>query len=162
MRFALEQVIGAPLAAVLEAIADPTFYRAQAAVPDLGRPHLLEHTESDGQVRLRVRYAYAGEISPTLGRIVAAEKLTWVVESTVDLGSASATFDVVPDHYRDRLSASGTQHLTPSGKATRRAVEGAVQVHIPLVGRSSERAVVDGLSRHLAAEAELLAEWLVP
>jgi hypothetical protein len=162
MRFDLEQVIGAPLAGVLEAIADPDFYRAQATIADLGRPQVLEHTRRGDQVVLRVRYAYSGEVSPALGKIVAAEKLTWVVQSTVDMGSASVAFAVVPDHYPDRLSASGTQHLSASGHATRRVVEGAVQVHIPLVGRSSERAVVGGLSRHIDAEADLLREWLVP
>ncbi|MHB8220437.1 MAG: DUF2505 domain-containing protein [Acidimicrobiales bacterium] len=162
MRFELEQIIGAPLAVVLEAVADPVYYDALAAVSELGRPQLLECSDHGDRVLVRVRYAYVGEVSPTLGALVAAEKLTWVAECTVDRSSASVNFAVVPDHYPDRLAASGVQRLSPAGDTTRRVTEGVVRVRIPFFGRSAEQAVVDGFSRHLDAEAAFLEEWLVP
>jgi len=162
VRFELEQTIGAPLPAVLGAMVDPAYYRALATIPDLGRPQLLECSEQGERVLVRVRYAYTGSVSPALSAVVTAEKLTWVTESTVDVGSASVTFSVVPDHYPDRLAASGNQRFSEAGDATHRLTEGTVRVHIPFLGRSAERAVVSGFARHLDAEAVLLAEWLVP
>jgi hypothetical protein len=161
VRFDYEQVIGAPFAGVMEAFADPAFYEALSAMPDLGRPHLLSHREEGGLVHLQVQFSFTGNVSPAVRRVVNPDKLTWVLETTVDPASGTVAFTVVPDHYPDRLTGSGTHQLSAEGDRTRRVSRGDLRVHFPLVGPTAERAIVRGFERHLDAEAELLEEWLV-
>jgi hypothetical protein len=162
VQFEFEQTIGAPPGEIVDAYCDPAFYEALGATPELGRPQLLERAEEDGVVRLRVRFAFTGEVSPAVRAVVDPQRLSWVAETTVRPAAGTIDFVVVPDHYPDRLTASGADRFLPEGDGTRRVTRGQVRVRVPLLGRSAERGIVGGYRRHLAAEAAVLEEWLVP
>jgi len=160
VRFRIEQRFDAPLEQVEAALLDPAFLERLATLPTLGRPELLDQREEGGLVRRRIRYAFVGELSSAVTAVVDPAKLTWVEDSTLDRHTHGTTFRIVPDHYRDRLAASGTFVLQSAGGGTRRVAEGDLRVRFPLVGSKVERAIVSGLREHAAAEERAMREWL--
>ena len=160
MRFRIEQRFDAPLAAVEDAFVDAGFMEALGELPKLGRPRLLDQRVEGDLVHQRVHYAFAGDLSPAVTAVVDPAKLTWVEESTLDRRTHQTTFRIVPDHYRNRLQASGSFALTADGDTTRRLAEGNVKVHFALVGGRVERAIVSGLHEHAEMEERVMAGWL--
>jgi hypothetical protein len=145
VRFSVDQPIAAPSDRVEEAFVDPRFYEALAAMPNIGEPEVLECAARDGQVHLRVRYAFTGDLAAPARRVL----------------DPATEFRMVPDHYRDRLDCSGSYTLSPDGPArTIQHMDGDLQVHYPVVGRLAERGIVMGLREHVAQEATVLERWI--
>lgn len=161
MQFRLEQFLPGPLDAVEAAVTDPAFLEALSRLPNLGRPELLDQREDGHRLHQRVRYHFAGELSPAVTRFVDPAKLSWIEVSTHDRRTHVADFAIQPDHYGSILSCKGRFVLRPEGESTRRTAEGELKVHIPLVGRKAEQAIVSGLSDHARMETEILAQWLL-
>jgi hypothetical protein len=163
VRFRVEQCWAAPLPTVEAALVDPAFLASLGRLPHLGHPELLDQREDGHVLHQRVRYAFTGELSPAVTRVIDPTKLTWVEVSSLDRRAHVTTFEIVPDHYRNRLTCQGTFRLEDGdGHTTRRTAEGDLSVHFPLVGRRVEQAIVAGLYDHARAEAEALAAWLPP
>jgi hypothetical protein len=161
MRFNVDQPIAAAVARVEEALVDPRFYKALAAMPNIGDPEVLECSERGDDVFLRVRYAFTGELAAPARRVLDPAKLTWVVESTVDRPTRTTTFRMLPDHYANRLSCGGTYALVPSGEdRTIQRMEGELRVNYPVVGGLAERGIVLGLKEHVAQEAGIIERWV--
>lgn len=162
MRFRLEQFLPAAPDAVEDALLDPGFVERLASLPNLGKPELLDQrAEAGGHVvHQRIRYAFAGELSPAVTRFVDPARLTWVEATSFDRRTHIADFEILPDHYANRLTCRGRFRLTAEGGATRRTGEGDLSVHIPFVGRKAEQAIISGLADHARLEAETLADWL--
>jgi uncharacterized protein YndB with AHSA1/START domain len=162
VRFRIEQRFRHDVERVEAALLDPAFLARMAELPKLGRPELLGREEDGTEVRMRVRYAFAGELSSAVRRVVDPARLTWVEESTTDRTTHQATFRIVPDHYGGMLRCQGTFALTPSATGSTRLAEGELRVSVPLVGGKVERAIVSGLEEHALAEASLVDAWLGP
>jgi len=161
MRFTVDQPIAAPVERVDEAFVDPGFYEALGTMPNIGNPEILECTERDGEVFLRVRYAFTGELAAPARRVLDPAKLTWVVESTVVRATRTTHFRMLPDHYADRLQCSGEYALVAAGAgATMQQMEGDLRVNYPVVGRLAERGIVLGLKEHIAQEAHVVERWV--
>ena len=161
MRFDHDQPIAVPCDQVEEAFLDPRFYEALEAMPKLGRPEVLARDEVDGRVRLRVHYAFTGDLPAPARRVLDPAKLTWVVESFVDRRTHSTEFRMLPDHYSNRLSCHGSYRLVSDGGGTTiQRVTGELTVHYPVVGRLAERGIVLGLKEHMGQEAEVLERWV--
>jgi hypothetical protein len=160
VKFSIEQRFNHDADTVLAALTDPGFISAMAGLPKLGRPELLMRDERGTHLAIHVRYAFVGELSGAVRRVVDPARLTWVEESTIDLASHAAAFRIVPDHYTSLLQCAGTSELTPAGRGSRRVTDGELRVSVPLVGGRVERAVVSGLQEHAAAEADLVDTWL--
>jgi hypothetical protein len=160
VRFRIQQRFDAPLARVEAALLDPAFLDRLATLPKLGRPVLLDQQVDGDVVRRQVRYAFTGHLSSAVTAVVDPAKLTWVEDSSSDRASHRTTFRIVPDHYRDRLEASGTFVLQTEGEGTRRVADGELRVRFPLVGSKVERAIVSGLQDHATAEEVAMREWL--
>ncbi len=163
MKFRLEQHFPASVEEVGEAFIDPDLFAHLHECADLGRPELLEKAEDeDGNVHLQVRYAFTGELGPSLSAFVEPARITWVEVSTVDPATHSTTFHIVADHYPDRLRCQGTVQLFDDGEGgTIRVGAGKLEIKIPLVGGKVERAVVESLEEQAATQAEVVGEWLV-
>ena len=160
MRFRITQRFAAPLDSVEAALLDPAFLEVMGELPKVSRPQLLDADDQGDIVRRRIRYAFAGQLSSAVTAVIDPAKLTWVEDSTHDRRSHRTTFRIVPDHYGDRLTASGTFTLQPGGTGARRVAEGDVKVRFPLVGGKVEKAIVSGLEEYAAAEAGAIANWL--
>jgi hypothetical protein len=161
VHFKVEQPIAAPVDRVEEALVDPAFYKALAAMPNIGDPEVLECTERDGEVLLRVRYAFTGELAAPARRVLDPAKLTWIVESRVNRSTYTTSFRMLPDHYADRLTCGGAYTLVASGEGrTIQRMEGDLRVNYPIVGRLAERGIFLGLKENIAQEARIIERWV--
>lgn len=160
MRFSVEQRVPFPLVDVEEALVDPAFLARLAELPELGAPELLDQRRDGEEVHQRVRYRFAGALSPAVMAVVDPAKLTWVEETVYDRRAHTGDHQVLPDHYANRLKASFTTRLEPAGNGTRREVDGVVRVSFPLVAGRVEKAIVGGLTEHAHLESEVLTRWL--
>jgi len=156
--FVVEQRIALSGAAAVDAFADPSFYAALGSVPNIGAPEVLT-AEDDGTVaRLAIRFRFTGDLAPAARRVLDPAKLTWVQQSVVDRTARRFDFTIVPDNYGDRLESSGRATFTEGSPTTER-VEGRVTVHFPVVHRLVERAIVSGLTEHIAEQARVLVTY---
>ncbi|CAN5892131.1 hypothetical protein BH23ACT2_BH23ACT2_02670 [soil metagenome] len=161
MRFEVTQRYRSPVAEVVAAYADPGLYPALVGLPKLGDIEVLDHREEGDTATLRVRFRFTGHLPSAVTAVVDPERLTWVQESTHNLTDGTTTFRLLPDHYPDRLRASGTCRVDGEGDGARRVVAGELEVRgVPLVGGRVERAIVGGLEEYLAAEAPAVDAYL--
>lgn len=160
MRFHLEQAFSAPVDDVARAFTDPGYYQLLAGLPKLGRPEVLERREDGDRVYLRVRYRFTGDLSGAARRVVDPARLTWVEHATHDLAHHEVEFRMVPDHYGGLLRSSGRYTFRDEAGGTRRVVDGEVVVKVPIVGGAVERAIVSGLSEHMAEEVGVVERWV--
>jgi hypothetical protein len=160
VRFELHQSFHASPGPVCEAFASDELYSRLGDLPKLGRPQVLEHTRDGDVVELRIRYAFTGDLSAAARAVLDPAKLTWVEESTHDLTSRIARFTLVADHYRDRISCSGSYRFEATGDGTVRRTEGDLKVKAMLVGRLVEEAIISGLREHQQAEVAVVEEFV--
>ncbi|MCU1453020.1 MAG: hypothetical protein JWN46_1166 [Acidimicrobiales bacterium] len=163
MRFELTHRYAAPVDEVAAAYADPALYEQFVGLPKLGPPEVLEHTVEGPRVHLRIRYRFIGQLAPAVTAVVRPERLTWVEDATHDLDAHTVSWRMIPDHYADRLQASGTFRFIAApddASATIRETEGELKVRALLVGGAVERAIVAGLKEHLDAEVTVVERFL--
>lgn len=156
MDFTVTQQFAADADTVARAYASVELYEHLVGLPKLDAPQVLDRRMADDLVRLRIRYRFVGDLPPAVTAVVDPAKLSWVESSTHDLVRRTVTYELLPDHYPDRLQSSGTCAIVPSDGGCVRTVKGRVTVKALVVGRSVERAIVSGLREHLAAESPLV------
>jgi hypothetical protein len=140
---------------------DPDFIAGLSALPKLGRPELLGQQREGDAVVQRVRYHFAGQLSPPVAAVVDPAKLVWVEEVVFDLVAHTAPFRILPENYADRLRCQGTYRFEPDGADTsRRLMEGDLTVRYPLVGGAVERAIASGLTDIAREQEALVTRWL--
>ncbi len=161
MDFTAQDHLRSPVAAVLEAYADPTMTAELGALAPLGPGEVLEHRRTGDQIHLRVRYAYRGDLPPGATAVVDPARLTWVQVTRLDLGARRARIELEPDNYADRLRAAADQRFEPgeAGGCVRR-VDGRLSVKLFMAGRAVEGALVSGLQEYLANEAAAVDAWI--
>jgi hypothetical protein len=161
VEFTAEQPYTHDLADVLDAYADPTMYPVLPELPTIGRPEVLDHRRDGARVELDIRYAFVGELPPAALALLDPAKLTWIQHTTIDLGAATSSIVLEPDHYPDRLRCSGSlRFMAAATGGCRRRVDGDLEVKVVLVAGQVERALVNGLQEFLDAEAALVDAWL--
>ncbi len=164
MKFSVEQSIAAPRHTVEAAFLEPGFYAALGELPAIRPPEVLERRVEgpDGNlVHLRVQYAFSGNLSGPARAVLDPARLTWVDHSTFDRAAHRMDFEIVPDHYADRLQCQGSYRFEPAGdRVTRQLMGGDLRVRYPVVGGVVERAIVVGMRQHLGEEARILERWL--
>ncbi|MGH8998919.1 MAG: DUF2505 family protein [Acidimicrobiia bacterium] len=161
MRFHLEQRFSAPPDVVARAYTEPGFYVLAGEMGKLGGADVLAREEgTDGTIRMAVRYAFTGHLSPAVTKVVDPARLTWVEHSTHDLARGVVDFRLVPDHYPDRLRSSGSYTFSAEGDGSLRLTEGVVSIRLPIVGPKVEEAIVSGLEEHLACEVGAVERYL--
>lgn len=160
MRFRLEQSYAADLDAVVAAYADPALYGAFGDLPRAGQPEVLRHEADGNLVRLDVRWRFTAPLSSAARAVIDPARLTWVQRSTHDLAAAKVTFEMVADHYADRFQCQGTYRFEATDDGTRRTSEGELKIRAPLVARTVENAVIDGLKEQLAAEVPIVERFV--
>jgi Protein of unknown function (DUF2505) len=159
VQFSMSQPIAAPKDVVIDAFADPAFYSALGAVPNIGVPEVVSSDDDGTIARLAIRFRFTGHLAPAARRVLDPSRLTWVQQTTVDRAASRFEFHVVPDHYGDRLECGGRATFAAAGDTTTEHVEGSVVVHTPLVGRLVERAIISGLTEHLREQARVLETY---
>ena len=156
MDFTVTQRFSAPAEAVARAYAAAETYGHFVGLPKLATPDVLERRDEGDLVRLRVRHRFVGHLSPAVTAVVDPARLTWVESSVHDLARGTVTWELLPDHYADRLRSSGACSIAVDGAGCARTVRGRVQVRALVVGGAVERAIVSGLREHLEDEAPIV------
>lgn len=160
MRFEIIQRYESSAPEVTAAYADADLYPTLVGLPKLGGIEVLEREGDAESARLRIRFRFTGHLPGAVTAVIDPDRLTWVQETDHDLASGSTTFRLVPDHYPDRLKASGTFQVEPDGDGSRRVIAGELKVRAPLVAGRVEEAIVSGLREYLDAEAPEVDRYL--
>ena len=87
------------------------------------------------------------------------DKLTWVIATTFDTVGYRGRLVVEPDHYHGLLRCEGTLALADLDGTTTETVTGRLDVAVPLVGGSAEKAIFAGFTKQLGLEAMALGTW---
>ena len=160
MRFELVQDYSSSAEAVTAAYADPDLYPTLVGLPKLGGIEVIDHETDGTRARLRIRFAFTGHLPGAVTAVVDPARLTWIQETDHDLATGTTSFVLKPDHYADRLKASGSFRITDRGDGSRRTVTGELKVRALLVAGRVEQAIVSGLGEYLTAEAPAVDRYL--
>ena len=161
MRFTLEQTYAADADAIVAAYAHPALYTAFGDLPRAGKPEVLRHEVDGGTVHLDVRWKFTASLSSAARAVIDPDRLTWVQRSVHDLAARTVTFRMIADHYADRFSCQGSYRFDALGdQRTRRINEGELRIKAPLIARTVEGAIIDGLKEQLGAEVAIVERFL--
>ena len=154
MNFAFDVPVAGPPAQAVAAYGSPAFYEGRAVRDDISVLEVLRHEDDGTRTLLEVRFAFTGTVSAAVRAVIDPTKMSWVTRTLVYPDEARTSWEVLPDHYPDRLSGAGTYRFAPAdgGRATVVTVDGALKVRAPIVGRSVERVIVSGLRSYITDE----------
>jgi hypothetical protein len=160
VKFSIRQPVAVSPARAMAAYGSPTFYEGRPARQDIEVREVVRHEGTPGRVLLEVRFAFTGSVSPAVRAVVDPEKMSWITRTELLLAEGRSSWTVLPDHYPDRLSASGTYRFEEAGSgACDVEVEGDLRVRVPIVGRSVEKVIVGDLRAYIADEVAGIADW---
>jgi hypothetical protein len=99
-------------------------------------------------------------VSSAVRAVIDPAKMSWVTRTELYPGQARSEWVVLPDHYPDRLSASGSYRFAPDDSpcSTVVTVEGDLRVHVPIVGRSVERVIASDLRAYIQDEVSRIPD----
>jgi hypothetical protein len=161
LKFDFQQAVAVPPARAVAAYGSPAFYEGRPPRDDIAVVGVVRHEDDGARVLIEVRYQFTGSVSPAVRRVVQPEKMSWVTRTEVLPDGSRTGWIVLPDHYPDRLTASGEFRFEPGPDGpgtTVVTVEGELKVHVPLVGRSVERVIVSDLKAYLVDEVALIPQ----
>ena len=160
MRLSLRTTYDAAVDDVAAAYADPDLYAELGDLGPLGGAEVVDHAVDGDVVHLSVRWRFTGQLSGAVTAVVDPKRLTWVQVDEHDLERHEVRWQLRPDHYADRLQASGTYRFVTAAGGTERRTDGQVKVRVPLVGGRVESALVSGLGEHLDDEVPVVERWI--
>ncbi|MGO9857532.1 MAG: DUF2505 family protein [Acidimicrobiales bacterium] len=155
MKFSIRQAVAVPPARAVAAYGSPAFYRGRPRRDDIEVVEVLRHDDSGARILIEVRFAFTGSVSPAVRAVIDPAKMSWITRTEVDPAEARTSWEVLPDHYADRLSARGGYRFEAGADGPASsivAVEGELKVHVPIVGRSVERVIVSDLRAYIEDE----------
>ena len=155
MKIAVRQAVGVAPARAIAAYATPAFYVGRPGRDDIAVVEVVRHEDLGDRVVIEVRCAFTGSVSGAVRRVIDPGKMSWVTRTEVRPADLRTTWVVLPDHYPDRLSASGTYRFAAGEDgpdSTVVHVEGELKVHVPIVGRSVEKVIVTDLRQYIVDE----------
>ncbi len=162
MKFSVRQAVAAPPARAMEAYGSPSFYEGRPERDDIAMRKVVRQEVRPESVLIEVCFAFTGTVSPAVRAVVDPGKMSWITRTEILLAEGRSTWVVLPDHYSDRLSASGVYRFAEGegGPGTCTVeVEGDLRVRVPIVGRSVEKVIVGDLHAYIADEVAGIAEW---
>jgi hypothetical protein len=146
----------------MAAYGSPAFYEGRAARDDIAVREVVGREASEDRILLQVRFAFTGSVSPAVRAVVDPGKMSWITQTEILLAEGRSSWVVLPDHYPDRLRASGVYRFEEgdAGPGTCDVeVEGDLKVRVPIVGRSVEKVIVGDLRAYIADEVTGIADW---
>ena len=154
MKFSFDAAVAVPPAHVVAAYGVPAFYEGRPVRDDIAMLGVVRHEDAGERVHIDVHYAFTGSVSSAVRAVIDPAKMSWVTRTIVYPAELRSSWEIVPDHYPDRLTSSGRHRFTPAdgGEATVVSVAGELKVHVPIVGRSVERVIVSDLRAYVADE----------
>lgn len=164
MRFEIVHEFEIPLDAVELAVLSPDlFSKLKSHLPNMEHVRQREHRLEDGVLQRVWAYQATMKVPVPVfaNKIVTREMFSWDESSTYDLKAHRAEWTVSPikREWKKYFQAQGTYKLAPAGQGkTKRTVEGDLALHVPVVQKMAERAILGEVRRMYDAEAETLRE----
>ncbi len=155
MKIEVNQAVAVSPARAIAAYATPAFYVGRPGRDDIAVVEVVRHDDLGDRVLIEVRFAFTGSLSPAVRAVIDPAKMSWVTRTEVRPADARTSWVVLPDHYPDRLNASGSYRFEQGDggpDSTIVHVEGDLKVRAPIVGRSVERVIVTDLRQYIADE----------
>lgn len=156
MKFATTQAVAVPPSRAMAAYGSPVFYEGRQVRDHIEVLEVVRHEDTGSRLLMEVRFAFRGPISPAVQRFIDHNKMTWITRNEIRPDEARADWQVLADHYPDRLKSSGvyTFDAGPDGaeESSVVGIEGDLKVNVPLLGKSVERVIVSGLRKYFEAE----------
>jgi hypothetical protein len=162
VKFSIRQAVAVPPARAMAAYGSPAFYEGRSTRDDITVRGVVSHEASEDRILLKVRFAFTGSVSPAVRAAVDPGKMSWITQTEILLAEGRSSWVVLPDHYPDRLKASGVYRFEEgdAGPGTCDVeIDGDLQVRVPIVGRSVEKVIVGGLRAYIADEVAGIAGW---
>jgi Protein of unknown function (DUF2505) len=162
VKFAVRQAVAVPPARAMAAYGSPAFYEGRPARDDIAVRGVVRREAAGDRILLEVRFAFTGSVSPAVRAVVDPGKMSWITRTEILPAEARSSWVVLPDHYPDRLSASGTYRFEEREErpgSTDVEVEGDLKIRVPIVGRSVERVIVSDLQAYIADEVARIPDW---
>ncbi len=160
VKFGFEQRWTADPADVLEVYLDAGFWSGLDHLSATSAPEVLEVSRTADRATVRLRYILSVALPSEAARFIDPDDVTWVEETTWDLGTRNALVRFLPDQAASLLRASAEAALLARDDETLRQVRGELRVRIPLLGGRVEKVVVEGIGDHLEEEADAVAAAL--
>jgi hypothetical protein len=107
VRISIRQAVAVPPSRAVAAYGSPAFYRGRPRRDDIEVVEVVRHDDSGSRVLIEVRFAFTGSVSPAVRAVIDPAKMSWVTRIEVEPDEARTVWEVLPDYYPDRLSASG-------------------------------------------------------
>ena len=161
MKISIRQAVAVPPARAVAAYGSPAFYQGRPRRDDIEVVEVVRHDDSGARVLIEVRFAFTGSVSPAVRAVIDPAKMSWVTRTEVRPDEARTVWEVLPDYYPDRLSASGGYRFEPGADGpanTVVSVDGELKVHVPIVGRSVERVIVSDLRAYIEEEVSSIPD----
>jgi hypothetical protein len=161
VKFSIDQRVAVDPDRAAAAYADRRFFEGRAPRDHISVLEVPRAERSGDQVHMEVRFRFSGAVSSAVRAVVDPKKMTWVTRNEVDLAQRRSQWTIVPDHYPDRLSGRGSYLFALASDepgSTVVTLEGDLQVHVPLLGRSVERVIVSGLRSYFTAEVKSIPQ----
>lgn len=162
MKFSIRQAVAVPPARAMAAYGSPAFYEGREARDDIAVREVVAHEADADRILLEVRFAFTGSVAPAVRAVVDPGRMSWITRTEILLTEGRSSWVVLPDHYPDRLSASGTYVFEEGDGGAETCtveVEGELKVRVPIVGRSVEKVIVGDLRAYIGDEVAGIAVW---
>ena len=155
MKFHIRHAVDVSPAQAIAAYGSPAFYQGRLPRDDIEVLGVVRHEDTGERVLMEVRFKFTGNLGAPVRAFVDPARMSWVTRTELWPAALRSEWVVLPDHYPDRLTASGAYRFEP-GEAgpdsTVVVVEGELKVHVPIVGRTAERVIVSDLGAYLEDE----------
>jgi hypothetical protein len=158
VNFSFDQVVDVSPEVAMCAYGEPSFYDGREPVDNISVLEVVDHQDNDTTVLISVRFKFTGSVSAAVKAVIDPDKMSWVTRTEVLLEERRTNFTVLPDHYPDRLTSSGSYVFAdgPTPNSAVITVAGELKVHVPLVGRTVERTIESGLHAYIETEVASL------
>jgi Protein of unknown function (DUF2505) len=155
VKFHIRHAVDVSPAQAIAAYGSPAFYEGRLPRDDIEVLGVVRHEDTGERVLMEVRFKFTGNLGAPVRAFVDPARMSWVTRTELWPAALRSEWVVLPDHYPDRLTASGTYRFE-AGEAgpdsTVVVVEGELKVHAPIVGRTAERVIVSDLGAYLEDE----------
>jgi hypothetical protein len=157
VRIAVTAPVAVSPAEAIAAYGSPAFYEDRTTRDDIAVLGVVDHEDHGDRVVLEVHFAFVGSVSGAVRRVIDPAKMSWITRTELFVEEVRSRWEVLPDYYPDRLTASGTYRFEegsdgPASTVVR--VDGDLKVRVPLVGGTVERVIVSGLTSYIQAEVQ--------
>ena len=115
MKFGFDASAPVSPAGAVATYGSPAFYQGRPERDDINVLGVLHHEDLGDRVRIDVRYAFTGSVSAAVRAVIDPTKMSWVTQTVLYPGELRSSWEILPDHYPDRLSSAGSHRFTPGG-----------------------------------------------